>query len=176
MSEIWAQIEGYEGLYEVSSFGRVRSIERAVRHRHGLAIMKSKVLRLSISNAGYAYVSLSKENRSKSFTVHRLVAKAFIPHCGKPEVNHKDFDKSNNRTDNLEWASRSENHLHAMSAGKFDVNVNPSFGRKLNPAKVKEIRELRLSGISVREIALKYSIHTDTVYRVLAFKVWKQVT
>ena len=176
MSEIWAQIDGYEGFYEVSSFGRVRSVERVVRHRHGLATMKSRVLKQSISKAGYAYVCLSKECRGKSCLVHRLVARAFLPACDKPEVNHKDFNKSNNCVDNLEWASRSENHIHAMSAGRFDAEINPSARRKLTPEKVRDIRQLRLTGVSVKDIASKYNLHTDTVYGVLSLKVWKSVT
>jgi hypothetical protein len=175
MSEQWSPIEGYECLYEVSSFGRVRSLDRAVGHRYGLAIMRGRVLSSCTNKAGYVYVSLSKNCSGKSFTVHRLVAKAFLLKSEKIEVNHKDLNKSNNHVDNLEWASRSENHLHAMNNGKFDVNINPSFGRKLDHEKVRSIRELRSSGVAVQEIADRYMVDRSTIYGILNFKRWQAI-
>ena len=108
-TEIWKPIEGYEGLYEVSSYGNVRSLPR-----NGL---KGKQLKLNINNHnGYVYVCLSKENHRLNKRAHVLVAKAFLSPQSE-QVNHKDGDKANNHVDNLEWCTRSENMRHAYRIG-----------------------------------------------------------
>lgn len=113
--EIWKAVDGYEGLYEVSSYGNVRSVDRmeslpngTVRRRNG-CILKQK-----FASNGYLKCNLSKNTKEKTESVHRLVAQAFIPNPNNlPEVNHKDEDKANNHVDNLEWCS----HLYNMRFG-----------------------------------------------------------
>ena len=98
MKEVWADIEGYEGLYQVSNYGRVRSIH----------IMKPRI------HKGYCNVNLRKGYEMKSYRVHRLVANAFIDNPeNKPEVNHIDAVKHNNNVSNLEWVTAKENMKHA---------------------------------------------------------------
>ena len=120
MEEIWKDIEGYEGLYQVSNLGRVRSLDKVLpcnvngimttRVRHGL------IRKPHIGQTGYHYVLLRDGKRCKNYRVHRLVADAFIPNPQNlPEVNHKDEDKSNNRADNLEWCSSSYNHCYGTT-------------------------------------------------------------
>lgn len=90
--EIWKDIEGYEGLYKVSSLGRVLSVKR------------DKIMKLIPIKRGYLVVNLSKNNKMSQFRVQRLVAKAFIPNpLDYPIINHKDEDKTNNKVENLEW-------------------------------------------------------------------------
>ena len=97
--EIWRDIEGYEGLYQVSNLGRVRSLNYK---RTG----KVQNMKLGTYPNGYKMVDLKKNNKRKAHLVHRLVAKAFIPNPNQLcEVNHKDEDKANNTVDNLEWCS-----------------------------------------------------------------------
>ena len=105
MEEIWKDISGYESLYQVSNFGRVRN-------KNGLVMSLNK----NRSGPNYRYmVQLSKQKNKKSFLVHRLVAEAFIPNPeNKPTVNHIDGNPLNNFLDNLEWATKSENHLHRV--------------------------------------------------------------
>ena len=99
--EIWKDIEGYEGIYQVSNLGRVKRYYKN---------SKEKLLKLQLHRTGYLRVILCKEGRMKTCRVHRLVAKAFIPNPdNKPEVNHKDEDKTNNKVENLEWMTRREN-------------------------------------------------------------------
>ena len=99
MSEIWKSILDYEGLYEVSNYGRVRSVYRYKR-----------ILKPMISNSGYERVDLFKNKNRKQFSVHRLVALTFIDNPeGKEIVNHKDENKLNNHMDNLEWVTNKEN-------------------------------------------------------------------
>jgi hypothetical protein len=102
--ERWKPILGYEGMYEVSDHGRVRSLKRGKVH----------LMRCFVWGAGYVYCSLSNGGR-RIFTVHRLVAQAFhgSPPPGRDEINHIDGDKTNNRAANLEWCSRLENMRHA---------------------------------------------------------------
>lgn len=114
MKEIWKSIEGYEGYYEVSNYGRVRSVDRIVEYSNGyLAKHKGRILKGESDKRGYKRVRLSKNDKSKKFQVHRLVAIAFIPNPeNKPFVNHIDETTFNNHVDNLEWVTGSENMRH----------------------------------------------------------------
>lgn len=120
--EIWKPVCGYEKLYDVSSYGRVRS------HPRNGTVKSVHILSYSM-NKGRKRVTLSKDDECRQFQVHRLVAEAFIPNPdNKPEVNHIDGDPGNNNVSNLEWATRSENHIHRVY--------------KLNSNSLKECREV----------------------------------
>lgn len=107
--EIWKDIEGYEGMYQVSNMGRARSLDR-VKPNSGGQIAKGHILPHSDNGHGYQFVSLWKFNKGRRFYVHRLVASAFVPNPNNfPIINHKDEDKSNNRYDNLEWCTQKYN-------------------------------------------------------------------
>lgn len=110
--EVWKDIEGYEGLYQISNQGRVMA-------RNG----KIRAIQINKRRCGYYEVNLYKNNNEKRFKVHRLVAQAFIPNPqGKPQVNHIDGDKSNNRASNLEWVTDKENKAHAWRNGLATAN------------------------------------------------------
>ena len=120
--EIWKDIEGYEGLYQVSTYGRVKSLERDTVGLFGPMHLGEMILNcyegFASESAVYFSVSLSKEKEKKTFSVHRLVAKAFIPNPeNKPCVNHIDGNKHNNCVDNLEWVTHKENIEHAIRTG-----------------------------------------------------------
>lgn len=125
MKEIWKPVKGYEGLYEVSNTGRVKSVERTVKSYNGWnRTFHEKILTLHSSKITTRHpkpmyhVELWKDNKRKVPMIHRLVAEAFIPNPdGKPQVNHIDGDRSNNRVDNLEWVTCSENSMHAYKTG-----------------------------------------------------------
>ena len=101
MEEVWKDIRGYEGLYQVSNVGRVKRVKTG------------RILKGIFSGYGYVQVDLSKEGCTSKKLIHRLVAQAFIPNVdNKLEVNHINEDKTNNRVDNLEWVTRKENNNH----------------------------------------------------------------
>lgn len=115
LSEIWRPVAGYECLYEVSSLGRVRSLDRFRVGDHGAPTrVRGRVLSQRLGNSGYPTVWLSRDAKARAFSVHRLVAIAFLGvDTTRPEVNHRDGDKTNNALSNLEWVSRGENVAHA---------------------------------------------------------------
>ena len=107
--EIWKDIEGYEGMYQVSNMGRVRSLDR-VKPNSGGQIAKGSLKKFGDNGNGYKIVNLYKDNKSCMKYVHRLVAMAFIPNPSNLHIiNHKDEDKSNNRYENLEWCTQKYN-------------------------------------------------------------------
>lgn len=114
MKEIWKPIKGYEGRYEVSNLGRIKSLSRYIARKDGrVSLRRSQYLKFSDSH-GYKRVYLAKDCTRKKFPVHRLVAEAFVPNPeNKPEINHKDGIKNNNIYTNLEWVTRSENIIHS---------------------------------------------------------------
>lgn len=119
--ESWKPIAGYEGLYEVSDFGNVRSVDRYINTdiRHvSERLIKGRQLKTNLKRNGYLTVDLSKGCKIKTTLIHRLVAETFIPNPnGLRFVNHKDSNRKNNRADNLEWVTSSENRLHGMKNG-----------------------------------------------------------
>lgn len=115
--EIWRDIKGYEGLYQVSNLGRVRSLQ-FVNNRYKVRTPRLKVLKPSYDKYGYLMLGLCKDGKHKNVHPHRLVAEAFIPNPeNKPQVNHIDGNKINNCVNNLEWCTHGENQKHAHRIG-----------------------------------------------------------
>lgn len=134
--EEWKDIVGYEGLYQISTLGNVRSYDRIVNCRNGhTRTIKGKVLATTRSGGGYLKVMLTKDSVAKNHRIHRLVAMAFIPNPDNlPDVNHIDEDKTNNKVSNLEWCSRSYNNHYSLIT------------ERLNEAKKISVKQLSLDG------------------------------
>lgn len=116
MEEQWKEIEGFEGYYQISSFGRVKSVERYIQQKDGMKRpykIPEKILKPKMKYNGYLGVGLAMGGKVQNSLIHRLVAAAFIPNPdGLPEVNHKNEDKKDNRVENLEWCSVSYNNCY----------------------------------------------------------------
>ena len=130
--EVWKRVLGYEDSYEVSNYGRIKSLSRKIEvHRDGethVRYYRERLMSPSI-RARYPNVNLSSDGRPENFSIHRLVAQAFIPNPeNKPYVNHIDGDTHNNHVSNLEWVTQSENINHAIKIGNKEpkeAKVNP---------------------------------------------------
>lgn len=110
MEETWKSVVGYEGLYEVSNLGNVRSVDRYVHSEYRSHTVKGISIKQHLGKDGYMFVTLSKDGNKKSYKVHRLVAQAYIPNPEDlPQVNHMDEDKCNNVVTNLEWCTAKYN-------------------------------------------------------------------
>lgn len=125
MNEIWIDIVGYEGYYQVSDLGNIRSIDRIINHpSKGAMRRKSKMLSPAPNGKGYLTVVLCKNGINKTLVVHRIVAKCWIPNPhNNIQVNHINGEKRDNKIINLEWCDNSYNMNHAISIGLFDNKV-----------------------------------------------------
>lgn len=109
-NEIWKDINGWEGLYQISNYGRVKSLSKYLYNGYGYFWSKEKIMKLTNNQDGYLRIHLRNNGKRKVYSVHRLVAEAFIPNPNNlPEVNHKDEDTSNSKVDNLEWCTSKYN-------------------------------------------------------------------
>ena len=174
MKEIWKPIVGFEGLYEVSNMGQVRSLTRisSFRDRSGRMnerVIKGRIMRPQPQKSGYLHVGLSKGGIVTQYRVHRLVAAAFVDNPeGLYEVNHIDEDKTNNRADNLEWCDHKYNNNYGSKPKRGSRNPMA----KLTNEDVEEIRYRRASGEMLKTIAADFGISINHVCNLAQGKRW----
>jgi hypothetical protein len=132
--EVWKDIQGYDGYYQISSLGRVKSLSRLVCRGYVFRMCKDKIRKITVKKDGYAEISLCIKNKHTNFRVHRLVALAFINNIkNKLEVNHIDSNRLNNDVTNLEWTSKRENQCHgSINKKKSSVYVGVCYGKRGN--------------------------------------------
>ena len=123
MKEIWKDIIGYEGLYQVSNLGRIKSLPR-----NG-TVKEQKILKQTLDTNGYLTIGLHKNNKAKKINIHRIVAETFVANINNYNIiNHKDGNKQNNRVDNLEWCTQKHNIKEAIRLGlQIPYNKKPVF-------------------------------------------------
>lgn len=156
--EVWKDIPCYEGLYQISNLGNIFIVKR------------NKLLKGCNDKDGYRQISLSKNNKKKTLKVHRLVLSVFI---GSSElcVNHKNGIKDDNRLENLEYCTHSENMIHAIKMG-----LAKPF-KKINENNVIEIMKLlKESSLTQKEIGKKFNITLSQVSLIKLGKTWKKLT
>lgn len=117
--EIWKDIKGFEGMYQISNLGRVKSLDRAVKQRNdSFQIKKGLLIKQTKNHKGYPLTCIRKDNKTYAKSTHRLVAETFMPNPdNKEQINHIDGIKTNNHVDNLEWMTGKENIKHAIDNG-----------------------------------------------------------
>ena len=175
MTETWLDIQGFEGEYEISNTGKVKS----KKHKN------EKILIPEIDRYGYLRVTLSHEGRQYKKKIHRLVAETFLSNDNTmPQVNHKDGNKANNNVDNLEWCSAKENLQHALDIGlrqaihKNTPHYGESNGRsKITKEIVEEMRKVCIPGdkeYGIRALARKYGISSTAANAIINNKTWKE--
>lgn len=176
--EIWKDVPEFEGKYQVSNLGRVRSLPRFVKR--GLAKtdahpVKGKIRKLAKDKKGYNRVGLCSDGVLTTHKVHRLVAKCFIENPRElPQVNHKNGIKDDNRVENLEWCNNSQNQIHAYSKGLNTTKSGAEHCRaSLTDEQVEEIRATeKYYGMFVK-LANKFGVHPDTISNVYYKKHYK---
>lgn len=166
--ELWLPVLGYEGLYEVSSEGRVRSLAG----RRSGRVLKSRVLK-PFNIRGYCLVGLSRNGVTKTFQVHRLVMCSFTGLEPLLEVNHKDGNKSNNRHTNLEWVTHRENIDHAHRENLVDTRGEKNFKHKLLE---EDVRVILLpfveSNVQLAEI---FDVSPATITHIKLGQTWRHL-
>lgn len=181
MKEIWKLCPEYEGRYEVSSLGRVRTIERLTPvNRHGKTFYKTinkRVMRYRKDRYGYSVLCMSSVTKRGQDTVHRLVALTFIKgHFKGAQVNHKNGVKTDNRACNLEWVTPRENVLHSFRVlGRKGQIGRSNPMAKLTEKEVRLIRKRRDQGILYKIIAEEFSISQPAARDICNRRLWKHI-
>jgi hypothetical protein len=176
VKEEWRSVSGYEGYYEVSSRGRVRGIGRRLNDGRW---WKGRIRSTPPNPHGYPCVSLHRKNKLVMATVHRLVATAFYgPRPTGFQADHINFDRTDNRVENLEWVTPGENNRRAhQKPGRRPTGLsgerNPA--SKLTEVEVVAIRKRRADGELLKYLAFDYSVDITLVGRICLNKAWKHV-
>lgn len=173
--EIWKDINGYEGIYQISSFGNIRKI--SVKNSIGRKSSPQPIKTQQVKDGKYRGVLLSKNGRKNNFLVHKLVAIAFLdgpdrcPACNSNyEINHKDLNGCNNSSDNLEYVTRKENTEHAKSKHQKSVI------KLLSAEKVTIIKQLISLGVSYPKIAKQFGVSKSTISDISNGRLWTHVS
>jgi hypothetical protein len=176
IAEEWRTIAVRPG-FEISSYGRVRSVDRFIQDRRGQRRWRKGQLRtIRHNNRGYCQVMLTETGQKpKMFSVHALVAEAFIgPRPDRHDINHKDRDKGNNRPENLEYVTHRENQKH--SHRMYVAGVGGRMGApKLNESQVSEMRRLHVAGVKGRAIAKQFGVSEASASMIVNYKSWHHV-
>ena len=179
-SEIWKDITGYEGLYQASNLGRIKSLDRMRKNRwNTFYIIKGDYKKIWLNSSGHLTANLNKYGERSGFLVHRLIALTFIPNLeNKPEINHKNLIKIDNRIENLEWVYNHENvaHYHANCKENLSLKGEACSFSKLNDKKIREIRKMRLNNVLPNtKIAIKYGVSAGIIDHIIQGKTWRHV-
>ena len=176
MIELWKELKGYREIYEISNYGKVRHKERDGARGY---IVSSRELIPQINSSGYYRVSLNLTGKPKSYFVHRLVAELFLPTSDETlVVNHKDGNKLNNRVDNLEWVTHSENQKHAFALGLKKPTVHygeDSWFHKLSIEDVEYIKAVHNpwdKEFGSKPLSERFGVSPQTITEIVHGRTW----
>jgi hypothetical protein len=175
MEEIWKDIPDYEGLYQASTFGRIRGVNKTKEYRPGVFVsVRGKVLK-ACSVMGYMKVCLYNGKTKKTLSVHRLIAITFIPTNDLSlKVNHKDFNKKNCDPLNLEWCTQRDNVLHSVKHGVHHRGER-TYGSKLTDNIVSEIRKRFINGELQKDLAYEFGVGDSCISSLISRRTWKHI-
>lgn len=175
MEEIWKPIKNYEKLYHISNLGRVKSLEKEWISGNNIKRHHPDIILKTVLHRGYKAITLSKNKKRKTVKIHRLVAQAFISNPeNKPEVNHKNGIKTDNRVENLEYVTYKENMKHATVNG-LRAKGNRNGNSKLKEKEIVEIKKMLKAGIKQNIIAKQFKVTTPVISYIKNNKWWKHI-
>lgn len=170
--ERWKDILGFEGRYQISDLGRVKSLTVTYSFRNGFRTYKGAIKKLTRDKDGYLMCQLWERNRPHTRKVHRLVGEAFLEkEKGATDVNHKDGDKTNNAYTNLEWCTHKANGEHAARTDLMAFGSRHGVA-KLTEADIPVIRDLLSQKVGVTKIAKKFGVCAATIYDIAEGVTW----
>lgn len=186
MKEIWKDIIGYEGYYQISDHGRVKSVERMIDHNKSTGVKRKicgRILTLHPKPKGYLIFIASKNGITKTCNVHRVVAELFVPNPDNlPEVNHIDENKKNNHFKNLQWVTHIENIRYGTGIRRSTQyktgRINPVVRGENHPnSKLKSAQVICIyrDNRSYSKIAKEYNVDISTVYAIKRHKTWNHL-
>ena len=176
--EVWKDYKDYEGLYQASNLGRMRSLDRWVSSKNGsMQFKKGRILKLINHNRGYLSVNLCKNNKRKTYLVHRIIAETFLPNPDNlPCVNHKDENKLNNNVDNLEYCSVLYNNSYGTRLQRCSVKMR----NRKEWSKPVDVYDLNMNFIetlpSIEECGRKYNLKIANVIHCCNGGRWSDKT
>ena len=175
--EVWADVDGYEGTYQISNLGNVKSLDRVTTRKNGRKLtIKGQLLRQQKNHRGYLRVKLKLNGKERAFSAHRLVAQAFLPNLeNKPQVNHLNGIKYDNNVCNLEWCTQAENIEHAFANGLMAVGERHGNSRLTleQVIFIKQLLELREN--SITDIAKRFMVGVSTIHDIKSGRQWKHI-
>lgn len=181
--EIWKAVPEYVGFYEASNLGRIRGLDRIInkkdpRTEKEIKFLKhGRLLTPSYHHSGYLQIRLSKNGESKSFGMHQVVAKTFIPNpLNYPMVHHRNDLRVDNKAPNLEWTDNSGNIKAAIASGLINTALGESQGNSIfKNEDILKIRELYTQGVKQAEIARIMNVKKGRINEIVHRKTWKHI-
>lgn len=178
---LWGDLPDYEDYYQVSTSGGIRSKDRKVLSKNQFGayemLRKGKVLKVTKTKQGYGEVKLTNsEGSCSTYKIHRIIASAFIPNpLEKSQVNHIDGNKLNNRVDNLEWATPSENTQHAYDTGLICRKGSKQSSSVLKECDIPFIRLWVEYGYRYKDIAEAFGVGSTSIGNIMTKVAWSHV-